>query len=136
VSIDIVAGEAGGEIGSASFFTAFFSTILVRLENGRWGSRFPVIMKELYSGAVPSQRAAAARQELRAIRTELQRFTPDQIVWNHEDLSARPPWGDNIASRITDLSNYFVASRGQDLIDLLSTTFAYSEANDIPVEIR
>ena len=83
-----------------------------------------------------SQRAAVAMQELQVIRTELQRFTPDQVVWNHEDLSARPPWGDDIASRITDLSNYFVTSRGDDLIDLLTRTFAYSEANNIPVEIQ
>jgi hypothetical protein len=91
MSVDIVAGEAGGEIGTAAFFTAFFSTIC---------------------------------------------FGPDQIVWNYENLSAQPPWGDKIATRIRDLSNYFVTSGGKDLIDLLVTTFEYSEAHDVPVEVR
>ncbi|MDR4281828.1 hypothetical protein FO523_22550, partial [Bacillus subtilis KCTC 1028 = ATCC 6051a] len=31
----------------------------------------------------------------------------------------RPPWGDNISDEITDLSNYFVTSDGEDFINLL-----------------
>ena len=35
------------EIGTASFLHSFFSTVAYRLENNRWGSKFPVIMNEL-----------------------------------------------------------------------------------------
>ena len=136
LSVDIVSGKAGGEIGTASFFTAFFSTVLVRLENGSWGSRFPVIMNQLYSGHVPPDLAGAAKRELQSIRAELRQFSPVDVVWNYENLSARPPWGDNIAARIRDLSNYFVTSGGKDLIDLLLETFSYSETHHLPVEVR
>jgi 2,3-bisphosphoglycerate-dependent phosphoglycerate mutase len=136
MSVSVVSGGAGGEIGAPSFFTAFFSTILVRLENGSWGSRFPVIMKELYSGSVPPAHALAAQDELRKIREELQRFRPDEVVWDFENLAAKPPWGNRIAQQIRDLSNYFVTSGGRDLIDLLSDTLAYSEAHGVALEIR
>ena len=136
MSVDIVAGEAGGEIGTAAFFTAFFSTIVVRLESGRWASRFPVIMNELYSGSVPAAHAAQAKRELKTIRNELRGFKPDQIVWNYENPSAQPPWGNKIAPHIRDLSNYFVTSGGKDLLDLLVATFEYSEGHGVPVEVR
>ena len=136
MSVEIVCGRAGGEIGSASFFTAFFSTIVVRLENGRWGSRFPVVMNQLYNGQVAPDHAANAKRELQSIRTELRQFSPADVVWDFEDLSARPPWGDNIAAHIRDLSNYFVTSTGRNLIDLLLETFSYSESHALPVEIR
>ena len=35
-------------IGSADFLHSFFSTVAVNLEDGKWGSRFPVLMNELY----------------------------------------------------------------------------------------
>ena len=38
------------QIGSGDFLHAFFSTVAYNLENMKWGSRFPVIMKELYQG--------------------------------------------------------------------------------------
>ena len=38
------------EIGAASFLHSFFSTVAYNLEGGNWGTRFPVIMNELYQG--------------------------------------------------------------------------------------
>ena len=38
------------QIGDSDFLHSFFSTVAYNLENGNWGSRFPVIMNELYQG--------------------------------------------------------------------------------------
>ncbi len=38
------------QIGHGDFLHSFFSTVAYNLENGNWGSRFPVIMNELYQG--------------------------------------------------------------------------------------
>lgn len=57
-------GKEGYEIGTVSFFKSFFSTIYVHLEAERWGSRFPVVMKELYSGRLKPERANDALREL------------------------------------------------------------------------
>lgn len=38
------------QIGNGDFLYSFFSTVAYHLEGGKWGSRFPIIMKKLYQG--------------------------------------------------------------------------------------
>ena len=118
MTVGFKVGNITDEIGSSEFFHAFFSTIAVRLESG-WGARFPVLMAKLYQGEVGQPDAAAALLELATVETELAKFKPDKVVWDVEDRSKSPPWGSNIATTITDLSNYFVTSTGRDLIPTL-----------------
>ena len=56
--------------------------------------------------------------ELKKIQLELQAFSPDKVVWDIDDLSKQPPWGKNISNDITNLSNYFVTSDGEDFITI------------------
>ena len=107
------------EVGHSSFLYSFFSSIAYHLEHKQWGSRFPVIMRELYDGKLNPQNVDQAIAELKTIQEELKEFRPDQVIWDFEDLSAQPPWGDRISSEITDLSNYYVTSDGKDLISVL-----------------
>lgn len=60
------------EIGSASFLNSFFSTIAYRLEKGKWGSKYPVIMNELYQGKLSCDNVPAAKKELEKIKKNLQ----------------------------------------------------------------
>ena len=103
-------------VGSGDFLYAFFSTVCVRLENGEWGSHYPVLMNELYAGHLKWQDACKAKRELEDIQRRLKAFSPAEVVWNAEDLTKLPPWGENISKDISDLSNYFVTSNGEDLI--------------------
>lgn len=57
--------------------------------------------------------------ELSTIKSELKALPITKLIWDIQDRSKSPPWGDNIADTITDLSNYFVTSTGRDLIDTL-----------------
>lgn len=107
------------QIGSGDFLHAFFSTVAYNLENMKWGSRFPVIMKELYQGHLPKEHVDAAIGELAVISAELRDLSPDHVIWDIEDLSKQPPWGNDISEDITDLSNYFVTSDGEDFLTIL-----------------
>ncbi len=49
-------------IGTADFLHASFSTVCGRLENEKWGSRFPHLMNELYQGVLPVKHLAAVRK--------------------------------------------------------------------------
>jgi len=40
------------QIGNGAFLHSFFSTVAYNLENGNWGSRFPIIMCELYQAGL------------------------------------------------------------------------------------
>jgi len=106
-------------VGAASFLKSFFSTIAARLEPDGWGTRFPVVMNELYEGELSPESAPKARQELDTIRGQLKAHPPSDVVWDIHDRSKQPPWGDDIADRITDLGNYFVTSDGRDLFEVL-----------------
>ena len=75
-------------------------------------------MNELYQGTLDKDNVETAIVELKKIQLELQAFSPDKVVWDIDDLSKQPPWGKNISNNITNLSNYFVTSDGEDFITI------------------
>lgn len=118
------------EIGAASFLHSFFSTVAYNLESGNWGTRFPVIMNELYQGELTNANVPNAKVELNTIESELKNLSPDKVIWDMEDLGKQPPWGTRISNQITDLSNYFVTSDGRDFLTI------FRKALDDAIEIK
>ena len=74
--------------------------------------------QELYQGTLDKDNVETAIVELKKIQLELQAFSPDKVIWDIDDLSKQPPWGKNISNDITNLSNYFVTSDGEDFITI------------------
>lgn len=136
MTVGVQVGNIISEVGSADFFHAFFSTISYHLEPGGWGTKYPELMNELYQGRLPAAHAAQVREDLLAIREQLKAFSPHQVVWDIDNLQARPPWGDNISPHIKDLSNYFVTSTGRDLFEMLleCLEFLQTEGGELTVE--
>ncbi len=88
------------KIGTGSFLHCFFSTISYNLENSKGGSKFPYLMNDLYRKELTPENIEKAEIELNIIHTALKSFPPNKVIWDIEDLSQRPPWGNNIADRI------------------------------------
>jgi hypothetical protein len=67
----------GVEVGSYEDFKVFRETISGKLENGKWGERFPVLMTHSDSDGVwsPSE-AAALEDELSTIQRDLSQLPP------------------------------------------------------------
>ncbi|CAM4013128.1 Immunity protein 70 [Pedobacter westerhofensis] len=107
------------KVGTGDFLNSFFSTIFIRLENSSWGSKYPLIMNHLYSGLLESEEALNAKAELSSIKKNLEALSPADIIWDFEDLTSRPPWGDEISDDIKDLAHYFITSDGENLLDVL-----------------
>lgn len=122
------------EIGSAGFLNCFFSTITYHLEPGGSGTRVPHIYLLYGSGIEPGQADEAGR-ELETARRELSRLRPEQVIWDCDDLKARPPWEPNISPDVTDLSNYFVTSDGRDLFEVLLEALGESRDSGQPLSI-
>jgi len=120
MAVGLKVGPIFYKIGTGSFLHSFFSTVIYNLEHSKRGSRFPFLMKDLYQGKLICKNIPSAEKELKIIKTELKLFPPDKVVWDIDDLNKRPPWRDNIADRITNLSNYFYTSDGDDLFDLFA----------------
>ena len=70
----------------------------------------------IYKGELSSTHISEAINELEQIKQGLAKLSPDKVIWDIENLSAQPPWGTNISKDITNLSNYFVTSDGEDFI--------------------
>ena len=51
-------------------------------------------------------------------------------------MSQQPPWENDISEDITDLSNYFVTSEGDDLFDVLFEAFSVAKDDNENVEIK
>ncbi|KFI04973.1 hypothetical protein JN25_00310 [Bacillus sp. BSC154] len=109
------------QVGHGDFLHSFFSTVSYHLEEQGWGSKYPHLLNELYQGKLETKNIEAALEELKDIKEKLKEYSPSQVIWDIEDINKRPPWGDNISEDITDLSNYFVTSDGEDFISLLKS---------------
>ena len=110
-------GTVISEIGIDVVLHSLLSTAALRLEGGEWGSRFPLIMLKLYQGRLDSRDADSALQELLQIQAGLSSLEPDRVVWDFNDLSRQPPWGNAVAPRIISMANYHTTNTGQCLLD-------------------
>ena len=124
------------QIGQGDFLHAFFSTVAFNLENKNWGSRFPIIMNELYQGKLNNKNVDKAICELNQIKDELADFTPDKVIWDIDDLSKQPPWADKISDSITSLANYFVTSDGEDFLAIFSHALEKAKEIDSDLEVE
>lgn len=125
MTICIKADSSLTVLGTGDFVHAFFSTVSVNLEPDGWGTRFPVTMNELYQGELAKASAKRCLEELTTIHEELKAYPPAKVVWDIEDRSKSPPWGDAISPDISSLSDYFVTSGGRDVFDVLVENIEY-----------
>lgn len=123
------------EIGSADFLHSFFSTVAYNLEGGHWGEKYPCLMNELYQDELAADKAAQALAELKSIQQGLKNYPVQNVIWDIDDLRKRPPWGDNISSNITDLSNYYFTSDGKDFITVFMNALQKAEELGQPLKI-
>ena len=119
----------GVEIGGYDDFNDFRRAIAGRLEDGRWGSRFPVLMNHRDSeGEWTPAQAAALRQELAGIRAGLAALpAPDY-----------PPGWQREAARQTGhqpatLADYYIDADGENLIDRLTALAEYATRTGLPI---
>ncbi|AIF51855.1 immunity 70 family protein [Pelosinus sp. UFO1] len=124
------------EIGHGDFLHSFFSTISYHLEPEGWGTKYPYLLNHLYNGKLCVTDVAKAVTELEEVRSKLTHFSPNEVIWDIENLNKKPPWGTNISGDITNLSNYFVTSDGRDLFDVIFVTFKDSQDLKVNIEIE
>lgn len=124
------------EVGSGDFLHSFFSTISFHLEPNGWGTRFPELMNELYQGHLSPGKAQKALADALAIKRALQAIPPERVVWDIENIGAKPPWGDYVDESVTDLSNYHITSTNKVVMDLLIEMLEYQTQCKKPLTIE
>jgi 2,3-bisphosphoglycerate-dependent phosphoglycerate mutase len=124
------------EVGSASFLNCFFSTVYFHLVQSQKENNYPKIFPEFFQGHLYCEDSQEVRGNILEIREKLKLYSPDKIIWDIYDLSTPPPWGNNISSQTTSLSNYFVIANGKDLFDVILAALAKSEELKADIYIR
>jgi 2,3-bisphosphoglycerate-dependent phosphoglycerate mutase len=135
MAVGVKVGSIIDEIGTSAFFHAFFSTISYHLEKEGWGSTYPCLMNEFYQGKIASDRASLLIEELKDAQKGLKKYKPKKVIWDIEDLTKKPPWGNNISPHINSLANYFVTSTGKDIFEVLIEALEASIAESKSAEI-
>ena len=111
------------EFGSSDALYSWFSTICYRLEDSKWGSRFPVVMKDLYYDeeyGVPYEKVEQFREELETIEQEFSNLTPKDAIWSFEDnILEVPPNMPNINYSAKSLVDFYVNNRGSNIFKIL-----------------
>ncbi len=122
------------ELCETNFLVCFFSTICVRLENGVWGSKYPYVMNELYQGLLPKEHVVGVIDEFKDIADRLKGFSPDKVVWDYENQSLLPPWGNDISDDVTNLYNYFITSDGEYMFEVFEEVL--HRASELNVDVK
>lgn len=129
-------GTERWEVGDAAFLHCFFSTMSAHTEPDGWGTRYPVLMRELYVGTLAPQNAAQCRDDLRQAFAALAVLPPSAVVWDYSDRSLRPPWEAATPAHIRHLGEYFMASDGTNLFTVIDTVLQRSQQTGLPTEIN
>jgi len=137
MGIFFTTNHLGYQIGMPDFLWCFFSTISYNLEPDGWGTRFPkTILDFCDSSKVDFKDLNEFKNEIKTIRKELSEYSVDNVVYDIERIGVMPPWHDNIADDIKDLSDYFRTSNGaKDIFFVIEKAIEDAEDFKKPLEI-
>ncbi|MDQ0233427.1 immunity 70 family protein [Metabacillus malikii] len=117
------------ELGHGHFVQSFFSTISYHFEKEGGGSKYPLLMNALYGEELKGEDVSIVMESLTEIKQELSKMSPEQVIWDFNDLSQRPPWGNKLSSKVTNLENYFSTTDGKTFIDKIRIAIEVAEEN-------
>ncbi|EMA6342829.1 Imm70 family immunity protein [Bacillus cytotoxicus] len=125
------------EVGHPDILHSFFSTMSYHTEPDGWGTKYPLLMKSLYFDELRWEDVREARENLKEIIKQLEEKKTEEIIWDIEDITKRPPWeGRELPPQVIDLVTYFAREDGQTFSDLLFKAFDFAEALKHDIVIR
>ena len=124
------------EIGHGEMLHSFFSTICYRLESNVWGSRFPILMRKLYSDKVEPNDLSLLKLEVKKIQNELSKLNPNKSILNIENISLKAPWENNFSKKIKNLDNYFTTSDSITFTEMLFKAIKMAEDGSYHIKIK
>ncbi|SFI36636.1 MULTISPECIES: Imm70 family immunity protein [unclassified Bacillus (in: firmicutes)] len=124
------------EVGHPDLLHSFFSTMSYHTEPEGWGTKYPLLMKDLYFDKLKWKDAPEALKNIEEIREKLSEIPPSEVVWDIEDIAKRPPWEDNLPEQVTNLENYYATPRGTTFFTLLINALKDSIQDKMDVIIK
>jgi uncharacterized protein len=95
-----------------------------------------ICKKKFYNDKLDAEETLIALDELKDVRTKFLGLRPDDIVWDIEDLTRKPPTSFYTKLQASNLSECFVAVSGKNLFDILTEVFEFCNRRGISVKIQ
>lgn len=124
------------ELGHSDLVHSFFSTISYHLEKDGWGTKYPLLMDDLYHNELTWNDVPTVKANLKEIEQELSKLPFNLVVWVIKDLSLTPPWEDKISPKVTNLANYFATSSGKTFFEVFQTALNVAEEDKCNLKIK
>lgn len=129
------------EFGYSETLYSWFSTICYRLENSKWGSRFPVVMNNFYydeKNGVKFEDLEKFKNELKTIKDEFSKLSVKDAIWSFEENIYNVPNNKpNLNYNADNLSNFYVNTGMNTIYKIFEKVFErmlFFKANCIIVE--
>ncbi|MDK2040939.1 Imm70 family immunity protein [Aliarcobacter butzleri] len=129
------------EFGYSETLYSWFSTICYRLENSKWGSRFPVVMNNFYydeKNGVKFEDLEKFKNELKTIKDEFSNLPIKDAIWSFEENIYNVPNNKpNLNYNADNLSNFYVNTGMNTIYKIFEKVFErmlFFKANCIIVE--
>jgi len=111
------------EFGYGETLYSWFSTICYRLEEGEWGSKYPVTMDILYydeENGIPYSMIDVFEKEIDEIKKAFSKLKPSDAIWSCEEHIYTVPLGKpNINYEAVTLREFYINNRGKNIFDFL-----------------
>ncbi|MEA1880586.1 MAG: Imm70 family immunity protein [Campylobacterota bacterium] len=122
------------EFGYSETLYSWFSTICYRLEDGEWGSRFPVVMNDLYyneENGVGYDKLETFKEEIKIIKSKFSKLTPNEAIWSLEDNNLKIPNNmPNINYDAKSLVNFYIKTNSnKNIFDIIYRKIESMEYN-------
>ena len=136
MSVGLTSGDIWTEIGDSDLLHSFFSTICYHLEANNWGSKYPYLQKKLYYEKLNPEEISHALDELKDIQIKLASFKPENIIWDVEDLTKKPPASFYSQAKAFNLSNSFKSVNWKNIFDVFYEVLEFCKRRKISVKIQ
>lgn len=124
------------ELGHSDFVHSFFSTISYHLEKDGWGTKYPLLMNDLYNNKLSWYDVEVAKTNLIEIEQQLSKFSPEHIVWDIDNISKKTPWGETISPKLTNLANYFATAKGETFFEVILKAMGVAEEEKYDMKLH
>jgi hypothetical protein len=112
------------EFGYSESLYAWFSNIAYHLEDGKWGSIYPIVMNKFYydeENGVPYKDIDTFQKEIEQIEEKFKTIPSSKAIWSFEDkIYSLPENMPNVNYEAKYLNELFVSNRGSNIC-----TFSY-----------
>ena len=117
-------GERTVDIGSGAVLFSVLSTVKIKLNSIL--DSVPHALQFLESGECIFEDALITASEINLIRDQLSCLSPNDAVYDMNNLSVKAPWKNNISPVVTSCANLYTTADGKDLLFEIVNLLVYS----------